>query len=55
MNHKFSMIEQVAWNTSSLILLSILQETKTLQLFIINTAMKLFTKFIKNARLEGWG
>jgi hypothetical protein len=49
------MIEQVAWNNSSILLKIILQNTQTLQLFTIITKTESINKSYLNAKLEGLG
>jgi hypothetical protein len=50
-----TIVVQIAWNTSSLLLKIILQKTQTLQLFKGQLKEKVFTKVIKNSKLEGLG
>jgi hypothetical protein len=50
-----SMTGKAAWNKSSLLLNNILQNTQTLQLFTMNIKQKVFTKVIKNVKLEDLG
>jgi len=44
---------EAASNIRYLLLMTILQSTQTLQLFIINTKQKIFIKVIKNAKQQG--
>jgi hypothetical protein len=54
-NIDYYIIEQVAWNKSSLLLNIIIQNTQTLQLFTVIIKTEIIYKSYKKARLDGLG